>query len=141
MESTLGTDLAAPAIAFDKAKVKPGHASWSWALLKDDATVYDVQKQFIDYAADMHWDYTLVDADWDRKIGYDKWSRNWRLRRQQERRPAGLVQLVGRLEPDRVHAQGPAADQRAAREGVRAPARDGRQGRQDRLLRRRRRSR
>ena len=72
MESTLGTDLAAPAIKFDKALVKPGHASWSWALLKDDSTVFDVQKQFIDYAADMKWDYTLIDADWDRKIGYDK---------------------------------------------------------------------
>jgi hypothetical protein len=71
-ESTLGTDLAAPAIAFDRAKVKPGHASWSWALLKDDATVFDVQKKFIDYAVDMGWDYTLVDADWDRKIGYEK---------------------------------------------------------------------
>ena len=70
--STLGTDLAAPAIAFDKQLVKPGHASWSWALMKDDATVYDVQKKFIDYAADMRWDYTLIDADWDRKIGYDK---------------------------------------------------------------------
>jgi alpha-glucosidase len=72
MESTLGTDLAAPAIAFDAALVKPGHASWSWALLKDDATVFEVQKKFIDYAADMHWDYTLVDADWDRKIGYER---------------------------------------------------------------------
>ena len=70
--STLGTDLAAPAIAFDQAKVAPGHASWSWALLKDDATVFEVQKTFIDYAADMRWDYTLVDADWDRKIGYEK---------------------------------------------------------------------
>ena len=70
--STLGTDLAAPAIRFDEKLVKPGHASWSWALLKDDGTVYDVQKKFIDYAADMHWDYTLIDADWDQKIGYEK---------------------------------------------------------------------
>jgi hypothetical protein len=70
--STLGTDLATPAVAFDKQLIKPGHASWSWAILKDDGTVYDVQKQFIDYAADMRWDYTLIDADWDRKIGYDK---------------------------------------------------------------------
>ncbi|MCY4745733.1 glycoside hydrolase family 97 catalytic domain-containing protein [Pelomonas sp. UHG3] len=69
MESTLGTDLAAPAIAFDHRKLQPGHASWSWAILKDDATVFDVQKRFIDYAADMGWNYTLVDADWDRKIG------------------------------------------------------------------------
>ncbi|MDC8786479.1 glycoside hydrolase family 97 protein [Roseateles koreensis] len=67
--STLGTDLAAPAIAFDASRVQPGHASWSWALLKDEATVFEVQKRFIDHAADMHWNYTLVDADWDRKIG------------------------------------------------------------------------
>ncbi|RZJ85349.1 MAG: glycoside hydrolase family 97 protein [Massilia sp.] len=69
VESTLGTDLAAPAIAVDRARIQPGHAAWSWALLKDDGTVFDVQKKFIDYAADMRWEYTLVDADWDRKIG------------------------------------------------------------------------
>lgn len=72
VESTLGTDLAAPAIEMNTDFVKPGIASWSWGLLKDDATVFDVQKQFIDYAADMQWPYTLVDADWDRKIGYEK---------------------------------------------------------------------
>jgi hypothetical protein len=72
MESTLGTDLADAAKPFDKNLVRPGHASWSWALLKDDATVFDVQKKFVDYAADMHWDYTLVDAEWDKRIGYDK---------------------------------------------------------------------
>ncbi|HEY1131116.1 MAG TPA: glycoside hydrolase family 97 catalytic domain-containing protein [Roseateles sp.] len=69
MESTLGTDLAAPAVAFDRARLQPGHASWSWALMKDGGTVYEVQKRFISYAADMGWNYTLVDADWDRKIG------------------------------------------------------------------------
>lgn len=73
MESTLGTDLAAPAIAiaiaFDKRKLQPGHASWSWPLMKDEATVLDVQKRFVDYAVDMRWNYTLVDAEWDRRIG------------------------------------------------------------------------
>lgn len=72
MESTLGTDLATPAVAMDTSFVKPGHSSWSWAILKDDYTTFDVQKKFIDYAADMHWDYTLIDADWDQKIGYEK---------------------------------------------------------------------
>ena len=75
VDSTLGTDLAAaatPRAANAPALGLPGHAAWSWALLKDDATVYDVQKKFIDYAADMHWDYALIDADWDRKIGYEK---------------------------------------------------------------------
>lgn len=72
MESTLGTDLAAPAMEMPTDFIKPGHSSWSWAILKDDYTIFDVQKKFIDYAADMHWDYTLIDADWDQKIGYEK---------------------------------------------------------------------
>jgi alpha-glucosidase len=38
----------------------------------DDKTVYDVQKRFIDYAADMGWRYCLVDALWDKQIGYEK---------------------------------------------------------------------
>jgi hypothetical protein len=71
MESTLGTDVADPAIELTGGFVKPGHASWSWAILKDDYTVFEEQKKFIDYAADMHWDYTLVDAEWDTKIGLD----------------------------------------------------------------------
>lgn len=72
VESTLGTDLAQPAIAMDNNIVKPGKASWSWALLKDNSVVYDVQKKFIDYAADMRWQYCLVDVDWDTRIGFDK---------------------------------------------------------------------
>lgn len=72
MESTLGTDVADPAIELKTDFVKPGHASWSWAILKDDFTTFEVQKQFIDYAADMHWDYTLIDAEWHKKIGYEK---------------------------------------------------------------------
>jgi len=72
MESTLGTDVAPPAIKLDSSVIKPGHASWSWAILKDDFTTFEVQKKFIDYAAEMHWDYTLIDADWDQKIGYEK---------------------------------------------------------------------
>ncbi|WP_255474287.1 glycoside hydrolase family 97 protein [Pontibacter qinzhouensis] len=71
-ESTLGTDLAKPAVATDQSYIKPGKASWSWVILKDDSTVYNVQKRFIDYAANMNWSYCLIDADWDRKIGYEK---------------------------------------------------------------------
>jgi len=72
MESTLGTDLAKPAMPINQSFIKSGAASWSWVMLKDNNTVYDVQKQFIDYAADLKWPYCLIDADWDRKIGYDK---------------------------------------------------------------------
>lgn len=69
-ESTLGIDLAAPAKA--AADVEPGKAAWSWALMKDSATVYDVQKRMIDYAADMGWQYCLIDAAWDQQIGHEK---------------------------------------------------------------------
>ena len=72
MSSTLGTDLADPAKLTDTAWIKPGISAWSWGLLKDESVTYPIQKQFIDYAADMHWPYVLVDADWDRNIGYEK---------------------------------------------------------------------
>ena len=70
VESSLGTDLADPPAK--PAAVEPGKASWSWPLLKDDMTTFDVQKRFIDYAADMGWKYCLIDAVWDVQIGYDK---------------------------------------------------------------------
>jgi hypothetical protein len=72
VESTLGTDLAQPSTISDISYIKPGRSSWSWVLFKDDSTVFTVQKRFTDYAADMGWEYCLVDADWDRKIGYEK---------------------------------------------------------------------
>ncbi|MFD1257295.1 glycoside hydrolase family 97 catalytic domain-containing protein [Mucilaginibacter terrae] len=71
-ESTLGTDVAKPAAKMDLTFVKPGQSSWSWVIMKDDSTKYSVQKRFIDYAADMQWEYCLIDADWDTRIGYDK---------------------------------------------------------------------
>lgn len=71
-ESTLGADLAPPAVAVDQNFIQPGKSSWSWINSKDDFITYDEQKKYIDFAADMHWQYCLVDADWDTKIGYDK---------------------------------------------------------------------
>lgn len=71
-ESTLGTDLANEAIEMDTTFIKSGLASWSWVLLKDDFTNYETSVKFIDYASKMNWDYCLIDADWDQKIGYDK---------------------------------------------------------------------
>lgn len=71
VESTLGTDLADPAIVAEDF-VKPGLASWSWALLKDDSVNFETQKQFIDFASEMHWPYTLVDVGWDTRIGRQK---------------------------------------------------------------------
>lgn len=71
-QSTLGTDVAPPAITMDTSFIHPGKASWSWIMSKDDSIVYSEQIRYIDFAADMHWQYCLVDAAWDAKIGYDK---------------------------------------------------------------------
>jgi hypothetical protein len=72
VESTLTTDLATPSKLKDISFVKPGKSSWSWVLKGDNQTIYPVQKDFIDYAAEMKWNYCLVDALWDTQIGYDK---------------------------------------------------------------------
>ncbi|OQP56792.1 alpha-glucosidase [Niastella populi] len=71
-ESTLGTDLAPAAALKDASFVKPGKASWSWINSKDDHITFDEQIKYIDYAHDMQWQYCLIDADWDTRIGYDK---------------------------------------------------------------------
>lgn len=72
VESTLGLDVAAPAMPVAGDFVKPGKSSWSWINSKDNFIVYDEQKKYIDYAADMGWQYCLIDVNWDEKIGYDK---------------------------------------------------------------------
>jgi alpha-glucosidase len=71
VESTLGIDLATPGPK-NVSGIVPGKASWSWPLLGDKQTTYDVQKRFVDYAAEMRWQYCLIDALWDKQIGYDK---------------------------------------------------------------------
>lgn len=88
VESTLGTDLAAPCVISDPSWVRPGRASWSWALLKDPSVNYKIQQQFIDYASSMGWEYCLVDVNWDRNIGYDSIAR---LARYAAERNVGLL--------------------------------------------------
>jgi hypothetical protein len=83
VESTLGTDVADKPAANMKRGPNglgpnglgpngPGKASWSWPLLGDDKTDYATSKRFIDFAAEMGWRYTLIDALWDKQIGYDR---------------------------------------------------------------------
>jgi alpha-glucosidase len=71
-ESMLGVDLADKPKRAASRPPPPGKASWSWPLLGDEQTKYDVQKRFIDYAAEMGWRYCLIDALWDKQIGYEK---------------------------------------------------------------------
>lgn len=72
VESTIGTDVAKPAMPGDFSYVKPGRAAWSWALMKDQSVNYEVQKRFIAYASEMGWEYCLVDVNWDTTIGWNR---------------------------------------------------------------------
>lgn len=72
VESNMISALAPPAIVNDTTKFQPGISSWSWGVLKDESVNFKTQKEFIDMASKLGWRYCLVDADWDRRIGYDK---------------------------------------------------------------------
>lgn len=72
VESTLGLDVAEQAIDMDEHVIKPGKSAWSWINSKDDFIVYEEQKKYIDFAANMNWQYCLIDVNWDQKIGYEK---------------------------------------------------------------------
>ena len=64
VESTLVTDLSAPSRIQDTSWIRPGRVAWSW--WSDNPSPQDGAKQrkFIDLAAEMGWEYVLVDANW-----------------------------------------------------------------------------
>jgi alpha-glucosidase len=64
VESTLVTDVSAPSRLWDTSWIRPGRVAWSW--WSDPPSPQDGAKQrkFIDLAADMGWEYVLVDANW-----------------------------------------------------------------------------
>ena len=51
---------------------KYGRSTWSWILWQDPSINWDDLVAYIDLAAAMGYEYTLVDAYWDRNLGYDK---------------------------------------------------------------------
>ncbi|MGB5943347.1 MAG: glycoside hydrolase family 97 catalytic domain-containing protein [Leeuwenhoekiella sp.] len=72
VESTLGTDLAAPQIDLNTEFIQPGLASWSWIMYKDESINFETTLKYIDYASQMTWLYCLIDVNWDTQIGEEK---------------------------------------------------------------------
>jgi alpha-glucosidase len=64
VESTLVEDLSAPA-QFDASWVQPGRVSWSWWSDDDSPRNEKSLDSFIDLAAEMGWEYSLIDANWN----------------------------------------------------------------------------
>ena len=71
METTVPFDLVQPLYEPSKEYVY-GAGSWSWIIGMDGSTVYDVQKRYIDFTADMGYKTVLIDALWDTQIGRDR---------------------------------------------------------------------
>lgn len=51
---------------------KPGRYTWSWLIWQDNSANYDDQKQFVDLAATMGYEYVLVDGLWDAQTGRER---------------------------------------------------------------------
>ena len=49
-----------------------GKGSWSWIIGMDSSCNYDEQKRYIDFSAAMGYQTVLIDALWDKQIGYEK---------------------------------------------------------------------
>lgn len=68
VETTIPYDLVEP-LYLPTHKYKPGRYTWSWLIWQDESCNYDDQVQFVDLAATMGYEYCLVDALWDQRIG------------------------------------------------------------------------
>ncbi len=64
VESNMVHHLAEPAGIEDQNWIRPGRASWSWWGDHESGRNFEKLKDYIDFAAEMGWEYSLVDAGW-----------------------------------------------------------------------------
>lgn len=65
VESTLVTDVSEPCRLSDVSWIKPGVVSWIYWAYNHGSRDYQLIKKYIDFAADFHLPYMLIDAEWD----------------------------------------------------------------------------
>ncbi len=71
VETTVATDVVAPLYPPSR-EYKPGRATWSWLLWQDPSMNFADQQKFTKLAADLGYEYILIDALWDKNIGREK---------------------------------------------------------------------
>lgn len=64
--SELVHHLAKPSTVAHTDWIKPGKASWSWWYYSNSPQDYNQLTPYVDFAAEMGWAYSLVDANWNR---------------------------------------------------------------------------
>ncbi|WP_051251148.1 glycoside hydrolase family 97 protein [Paenibacillus harenae] len=65
VESTMIFHLNPPTEVEDLSWVKPGRSCWSWHPDSDSPKDHEKQVEFVDFASDMGWEYSIVDGGWD----------------------------------------------------------------------------
>ncbi len=71
VETTVPFDLVQPKYKASQEYVY-GRGTWSWIIGMDPSCNYDEQRRYIDFAAAMGYESVLIDAFWDREIGYER---------------------------------------------------------------------
>ena len=71
VETTIPFDVVDP-LYIPSISYQPGRYTWSWLIWQDNSVNYADQVQFIDLAAEMGYEYCLVDGLWDKQIGWGK---------------------------------------------------------------------
>ena len=71
VESTVMFDVVKP-LYEPSIDYKMGRATWSWIVWQDQSINYDDQVKYIDLAADLNFEYVLIDNWWDRNIGRER---------------------------------------------------------------------
>jgi alpha-glucosidase len=64
VESNLVYNLSAPSVIEDISWIKPGRVSWSWWSEPSSPRDYSRLVPFIDFAAKLGWEYSLIDYGW-----------------------------------------------------------------------------
>lgn len=64
VETNLVQNLNPACALSDVSWIRPGRSSWSWWSDGRSAADYDAQIQYIDFTAEMGWEYMLIDAGW-----------------------------------------------------------------------------
>jgi hypothetical protein len=71
VETTISWDVVAPLYKPSQA-YNYGRGTWSWIIWQDNSMNYEDQVKYIDLAAALNFEYILVDAWWDTRIGYER---------------------------------------------------------------------
>jgi hypothetical protein len=71
VETTIPFDVVEP-LYEPSQEYKYGRSTWSWIVWQDNSMNYEDQVKYIDLAADLKYEYILMDALWDTNIGKER---------------------------------------------------------------------